>query len=219
MGHDMVRKNGSKLLAANVHDILRQKILTLEFKPGTRLIEDEISETLGVGRTPVREALLRLQGEGFVAREKGWVVDEIDPADAPMLFESRIAIEGYATRLAAKRRPYTLIATLRGLAEKMSNFSGLSRAELNALDREFHRLIVEASGNAFFIEMHERTQYNYWNLRLPILFTREQVEASNAQHLGIIDAIEAQDDQLAEELARAHIATTMTIVQDALSGF
>lgn len=215
----MARKSGSQLLAANVHDTLRQKILTLEIKPGSRLVEDDISESLGVGRTPVREALLRLQGEGFVSRGKGWVVAEIDPSEVPLIFESRLAIEGYATRLAAERRADEVVERLQALADQMDQFSDLSRAELNRLDRRFHELIVEASGNSFFHEMHERTQYNYWNLRLPVLFTREQVEVSNAQHRDLITAIAAQEADRAEALARGHISTTMTIVLDALSGF
>ncbi len=217
-GH-MARKSGSKLLAANVHDVLRQKILSLEIKPGSRLVEDDISETLGVGRTPVREALLRLQGEGFVTRDKGWVVDEIASSEVPMIFESRIAIEGYATRLAATRCSADLVAELGNLADQMENFSELSRAELNRLDRRFHELIVAASGNGFFQEMHERTQYNYWNLRLPILFTREQVETANSQHREIVTALAAGDADRAEALARTHISSTMGIVLDALSGF
>jgi len=215
----MARKSGTKLLAANVHATLRQKIMSLELKPGARLVEDEICETLSVGRTPVREALLRLQGEGLVTRGKGWIVGEIDSAQVPMIFESRIAIEGYATRLAALRRPDELIPQLRDLTSQMENYEGLGRAELNRLDRGFHELIVGAAGNHIFEDMYEHTQYKYWNLRLPILFTREQVDASNLQHKGIVAAIEAQDADRAEALAREHIQTTMTIVLDALSGF
>jgi len=78
---------GIDLINSDVHNRLRAKILTFELKPGTRLVEDELTAALNAGRTPVREALLRLQGEGLVSRERGWIVEgEPDPdATAPAL--------------------------------------------------------------------------------------------------------------------------------------
>lgn len=215
----MSKRTGGDLLAADVHKTLRNKILTLEIKPRTRLVEEEISANLNVGRTPVREALLRLQGEGLVSRDRGWIVEEGDPADVPMIFESRLAIESFATRLAAERIDAAGLAGLRELIARMDDLDGITRIDLNRLNREFHEAIVRASKNSFFIEMHERTQYNYWNLRLPVLFTRAQAVESNDQHKGIVDALEARDGDLAEARARQHIEATFHIVRDALSGF
>jgi len=215
----MIKRTGGDLLAADVYKTLRTKILTLEIKPRTRLVEDEISATLNVGRTPVREALLRLQGEGLVSRDRGWIVEEGDPADVPLIFESRLAIESYATRLAADRIDADGIAGLRDLVARMDELDSITRVELNRLNREFHESIVRASKNPFFMEMYERTQYNYWNLRLPILFTRDQAMESNVQHKDIIDALEQRDGDLAEARSRQHIEATFRIVRDALSGF
>lgn len=213
------KRTGGDLLAADVHKTLRTKILSLEIKPRTRLVEDEISASLNVGRTPVREALLRLQGEGLVSRSRGWVVEEGDPADVQSIFESRMAIEGFGTRLAAGRVQPEGLAHLRSLVEQMENLDGISRVQLNQLNREFHETIVRQSQNAFFFEMHERTQFNYWNLRLPVLFTRDQVEGANRQHRDILAALEAHDEDEAEKQARLHITTTYDIVRDALAGF
>ncbi len=215
----MSKRTGGDLLAADVHKTLRTKILTLEIKPRTRLVEDEISATLNVGRTPVREALLRLQGEGLVSRDRGWVVEEGDPANVHLIFESRLAIESFATRLAAGRIEPQGIAALHDLIARMDDLDAITRLELNRLNREFHEAIVRASQNPFFIEMHERTQYNYWNLRLPVLFTRAQAEESNAQHKAIVEALEQRDGDLAEARARHHIEATFKIVREALSGF
>jgi len=215
----MIKRTGGDLLAADVYKTLRTKILTLEIKPRTRLVEDEISATLNVGRTPVREALLRLQGEGLVSRDRGWIVEEGDPADVPLIFESRLAIESYATRLAADRIDADGIGGLRDLVARMDELDSITRVELNRLNREFHESIVRASKNPFFMEMYERTQYNYWNLRLPILFTRDQAMESNVQHKDIIDALEQRDGDLAEARSRQHIEATFRIVRDALSGF
>lgn len=215
----MVRRAGNELLAANVYKTLRTKILTLEIKPRTRLVEEEISAEMQVGRTPVREALLRLQGEGLVSRKRGWMVEEGDPANVPWIFESRSAIEGFATRVAALRVTDDELAVLGNLAAQMDDLSNLSRQELNSLNHRFHQAIVRASGNPFFIEMFERTQYNYWNLRLPVLFTREQAERWNEQHKDILGALSRHDKDQAEKLARQHVEETFQIVQGALSGF
>ena len=212
------KRVGTDLLAADVHARLRTRILTFEIKPGTRLVEDEISSAMNVGRTPVREALLRLQGEGLVSRERGWVVESTDAACIDRVFESRVAIEGYATRVAALRAGSADIRELRTLVEEMDGFETMNRARLNQLNRTFHERIVGLSGNPFFVEMHERTQFHYWNMRLPVLFTREQAEVANRQHKLILGALEAHDPAAADRHAREHVAATHRIVRDALDG-
>jgi DNA-binding GntR family transcriptional regulator len=210
-----MKRAGSDLIASDVYDRLRTRILTLEFKPGTRLVEDELTATFEVGRTPVREALLRLQGEGLVSRERGWVVEATDPANFRSIFEARIAIEGYASRLAAER---ITEETLRQLAQLMQEMEiERPRSEINRLNRAFHVEIVKASGNSLFVEMHQRTQFQYWNLRLPVVFLKEQLAASTEQHRALFEALASHDGRRAEEATRAHIEATMRIVAEALA--
>jgi DNA-binding GntR family transcriptional regulator len=215
-----VKRTGTALLAGDVHHALRTKIVSLEYKPGTRLVEDDISREIGVGRTPVREALLRLEGEGLVSRQRrGWIIEATDPANARFIFEARIGVESYATRVAAERGNAKSIRRLGELVVKMDQLDSISRTELNRLDRSFHETIVAMSGNPLFVEMHERTQFHYWNLRLPVLFNKEQTLRSNEQHKGILAALETKDGDKAERLAREHIETTFAIVRQALDGF
>lgn len=214
------KRTGTALLAADVHRLLRAKIITLEIKPGTRLVEDDISREIGVGRTPVREALLRLEGEGLVSRQRrGWIIEATDPANARFIFEARISVESYATRVAAERGNAKMIKRLHDLVAKMDDLDTISRAELNRFDRTFHETIVAMAGNPIFVEMHERTQFHYWNLRLPVFFNKEQTLRANEQHKAILSALEASDADRAERLAREHIETTYTIVSQALDGF
>ncbi|WP_188262831.1 GntR family transcriptional regulator [Azospirillum tabaci] len=215
----MSKRNGTDFLAADVHARLRAKILTFEIKPGTRLVEDEISTSMNVGRTPVREALLRLQGEGLVSREKGWVVESTDPSNMDAIFESRIAIEGYATRLAATRVTDADITELAALVDEMARFEQMNRAQLNQLNRAFHRRIIEMAGNPFFLDMHEKTLFYYWNMRLPVIFTKDQTQDANDQHKVILSALADHRADAAEEAAREHVRTTYRIVKDALEGF
>lgn len=209
------KRSGGDLIASTVHDRLRNQILTLELKPGTRLVEDELTETLQVGRTPVREALLRLQGEGLVSRDRGWIVEATDPANFRSIFEARIAIEGYAARLAAQRITDTALQRMARLMEDMER-PDQPRAEISRLNRTFHVEIVAASQNSLFAEMHERTQFQYWNLRLPVVFLKEQLATSAEEHRRIFAALAARDAAAAEAATRDHIGTTMGIVAEAL---
>ena len=209
------KRTGTDLIASDVYDRLRIKILTLEFKPGSRLVEDELTGTFNAGRTPVREALLRLQGEGLVSRNRGWIVEATDPASFRSIFEARIAIEGYAARLAAQRITPEVLRHLEALLAEMET-PGKPRSEINRLNRGFHVEIVRASANPLFIELHERTQYQYWNLRLPVVFLKEQLADSTDQHRTIFKALKARDGELAERRAREHIEATMRIVAQTL---
>lgn len=214
------KRTGTALLAIDVHRLLRSKIISFEVRPGTRLVEDDISREIGVGRTPVREALLRLEGEGLVSRQRrGWIIEATDPANARFIFEARIAVESFATHVAVERRSAKAVKRLQDLVARMDGLDGISRAELNRLDRTFHETIVAMSGNPLFVEMHERTQFHYWNLRLPVFFNREQTLRANQQHKDILAAIVDGDGERAERLAREHIEATYTIVSQALDGF
>lgn len=214
------KRTGTALLAGDVHRLLRTKIISLEFKPGSRVVEEDICRETGVGRTPVREALLRLEGEGLVSRQRrGWIIEATDPANARFIFEARICVEAFATRVAAERSDPATLKRLHELVDRMDDLDNISRSELNRLDRTFHETIVAMSGNPLFQEMHERTQFHYWNLRLPVFFNREQTHRSNEQHRQILASLEAGDRDRAERLAREHIETTYSIVSQALDGF
>jgi len=212
-----VKRTGTELIASDVHHTLRDKILTLEFKPGMRLVEDELTDLLKAGRTPVREALLRLQGEGLVSRKRGWVVEAPDAANFRSIFEARIAVEGYAARVAAQRVTKEALARIEGVMIQMEA-TEKPRSEINRLNRQFYVEIVAASQNVLFAEMHQRTQFQYWNLRLPVVFLKEQLAKSTEQHRQIFKALKAKDSDRAERAAREHIETTMHIVAEALEG-
>jgi DNA-binding GntR family transcriptional regulator len=210
------KRTGTDLIADEVFDKLRSRIITLEIKPGDRLVEDEICALLQAGRTPVREALLRLEGEGLVHRQRGWVVHSSDPAHFREIFETRIALEGYATRLAAERATAEDLAELEGYVTDMDSGERIARSEMNRLNQLFHRRIVELSGNEFFVAMHERTQFRHWNLRLPVTFMQDQLARTAAQHHEILAALKARDGDRAERAAREHIEATLRIVADSL---
>lgn len=205
-----------EFIASDVRNRLRSMILGAELKPGQRLVEDDLCERLGVGRTPVREALLLLQGEGFLSRERGWVVETIDRSQVRVIFESRAAIEASTARLAARHAEQGELDTLSRLIDAMEPAETLTRGELNSLNTQFHKQIVVASKNALLGQFHERTQFHYWMLRVPILFSEVEVRETNLQHRRIFDALVARDEDEADRAARYHVESTMAIVEPAI---
>lgn len=209
-------KAPSNLITGEVRTKIRGMILASELKPGQRLIEDDLIQLLGVGRTPVREALLILQGEGFIARNRGWEVQGVEHLQVHAIFESRAAIEAETARLAARKITAEACDALAALIEQMEPNSHLPRLALNRLNSEFHDLIVKAADNVVLAQFHERIQFYYWALRVPVMFSDEQLRATNVQHRELLDALRAHDEARAAEIARHHVVTTMDIVEPAL---
>ncbi|MDO5898036.1 GntR family transcriptional regulator [Agrobacterium sp. Azo12] len=205
-----------EFLASDVRNRLRSMILGAELKPGQRLVEDDLCERLNVGRTPVREALLLLQGEGFLSRERGWVVETIDRSQLRAIFESRAAIEAATARLAARHADQAELDALARMIEAMEPAETLTRADLNSLNTQFHKLIVTASKNILLAQFHERTQFHYWMLRVPILFSESEVRDTNIQHRKILEALVKRDEEDADRAARLHVEATMAIVEPAI---
>lgn len=214
----MASRKGSagEFIASDVRNRLRSMILGAELKPGQRLVEDDLCERLSVGRTPVREALLLLQGEGLLSRERGWVVETVDRSQVRTIFESRAAIELATARLAARHAEPVELEELARLVEAMEPAETLTRSELNTLNTEFHRIVVKASKNKLLEQFHERTQFHYWMLRVPILFSESEVRETNRQHRSILNALKDRDEDEAERTARSHVEATMAIVEPAI---
>lgn len=211
------RRNGDGTsTAGEVRAKLRSMILAGEFRPGQRLVEEDLCDLLGVGRTPVREGLLLLQGEGYLGRDRGWVVRDVDPSQIRAIFESRAAIEGAAARLAARRIAPAACDALARLVDAMEPGEALTRAELNRLNTEFHHRVVGAAENPFLAGFHERTGFYYWMLRVPVLFGEAEIRRGNEEHRRIVDALRARDEDTAERTAREHVEGTMAIVEPAL---
>jgi DNA-binding GntR family transcriptional regulator len=209
-------KAPSNLITGEVRTKIRSMILDSELKPGQRLIEDDLIQLLNVGRTPVREALLILQGEGLIARNRGWEVQGVDHLQIQAIFESRAAIEAETARLAARKITPEACDALAALIEQMEPGGHRPRLALNRLNTEFHERVAKAAGNVVLAQFHERAQFYYWALRVPVMFSDEQLIATNHEHRELLAALRAHDEDAAERIARAHVETTRAIVEPAL---
>ena len=144
-----------------VYEELRNLILTGKIKPGTRMMEIELAEDMGVSRTPIREAIRKLEKEGLVVIEprKGAYASEVSVKDMEDILEVRANLEGLAAYLAAER---ITEAEKKALEEVKIKFREAvnegNMADMISYDTRFHHMIVEASRNNHLIHMVEQLQ-------------------------------------------------------------
>lgn len=144
-----------------VYEELRSLILTGKIKPGTRMMEIELAEDMGVSRTPIREAIRKLEKEGLVVIEprKGAYASEVSVKDMVDILEVRANLEGLAAYLAAERMTEAEKKALNEVKEKFTAavIDG-NMADMISHDTRFHHMIVESSRNNHLIHMVEQLQ-------------------------------------------------------------
>jgi len=143
-------------LADQAYERLTEALLSGELSPGDRLVQDALALRLGISRTPVREALQRLEREGTIrsAGVRGHVVPELTHEDIAHLYEVREAVEGQAARLVATRAAASVDAIEASL-RRLSADAGTSARDAFQANRLAHRAVVEASGNSFLLEVFD----------------------------------------------------------------
>lgn len=195
----------------SVYDHLRWDIVHGVLRPNEALIETELSERLGVSRTPVRESLQRLAEDGLIVmRRRRWYVYEHTAGEIREIYEVRAAQEGFAARLACQRASAEQLAAIKDAAPI---------ADLEALDARvaandaFHDLINQASGNQRLVALIAKTRLFHFNRRLAGAYTREELAHSSSQHAAIVTAVVARDKDSAERLVREHVLDAASIAE------
>ena len=192
---------------------VRRRIISHEYEPGERIMEDQIAAELEVSRNPVREALQALENEGFVVLEprRGARVATLSRRRARELFEVREALEGMVARLAARHRTESEIAELRDtVTQGLELAAGADLAGLPTLNTRFHALLAAAARNELLAETIERSQHLIvWVYAEGI---RRRAPDSWAEHARLAEAVARGDEQHAELLAREHIAAARAAI-------
>jgi DNA-binding GntR family transcriptional regulator len=195
----------------HVHKALLDKILQAELRPGARLVETQIASLLAVSRTPVREALLRLEREGFVVSEphRGFSVSALDERAAREVFPMVGALQGLAI---AETGPIlaSIVDPLRRSNAQMR--SSATPAQAMAADSEFHRLLVSLCPNARLIALIETLHKQLLRYEHIYMSDVSLIETSFAQHCNIVDAIEQGNVAAAERSVRTNYASGLAIV-------
>ena len=194
---------------------LRNAILNGRLSDGTRLRQTDLATQLGISRTPIREALVRLQDEGLVELLPGVGVRVklLNPDEAVELYDLREVLDGLAARLAARRATPTARVRLERALGRMATC--LERRDANQwfpAHVAFHEEILGASGNARLAALTAVVRLSIRHFHPLLLKTAHRLEDAWREHRGIFDAIVAHDGERAEALARAHIANAKAIV-------
>lgn len=195
---------------------LRQAILRGEIRPNERLIEVDLADRLQISRTPIREVLQRLGTEGLIVRvRRGWRVREHTWDEISEIYETRVALEGYATGLAAIRAGDDELARIRDIhLDPDSAEPRTARDHLVEVNDEFHAAIVEAAHNTRLLELARQSREYFFNYRIARLYSEAEAEASVQGHEEIVQALLARDDARAETAMRRHILQAIDVLRD-----
>lgn len=205
--------------ADRAYDYTKERILDGEYTQGRLIGEGEVSDAVGVSRTPVREAFLRLEAEGMLRLypKRGALVVPISAADVEDVMETRLLIERFAIR-----RVIDLDLNIEDrLAEAIA---AQEQAVADAVafvdaDREFHRVFVSATGNAIILRAHDslRDQQNRMGLAA-LSASSERMERILEQHRAIVAAVRQRDAVEAEALIDRHLDETLRLLRRASLG-
>lgn len=211
-----VKLDTYKPLREIVFESIREAIINGTLKQGERLMETQLAEELGVSRTPVREAIRKLELEGLVVMvpRKGAYVAGISAKDAADILEIRAALEGLAAKLAAERITDEEINELLHDIEKMGEAIEQGDVETAIdFDSKFHSALIGASRNSRLVAMVSNLQEQVQRFRVMLTVTRQDLARDSlSEHKKIVDALSRKDRFLAQSLAKEHVEKVETSI-------
>ncbi|CAO3438940.1 GntR family transcriptional regulator [Azospirillum doebereinerae] len=194
---------------------LRGMIVYGDLAPSARLVEPELSERLGISRTPLREALKLLAAEGLVMLRpnRNAIVAPLDATELTHLFEAEGCIESFAARAAAERMTAADLRRLRGFQDKIEALQGAGALEeYFDINQKIHRLIVSSAKNPALAEAHDRLLGRLARARYFALGAQGRWKESVLEHREILTALEARDGDTAQRLFVHHVGRTGEVV-------
>jgi DNA-binding GntR family transcriptional regulator len=194
-------------LTERIYRQVKQQILGFQLLPGDRFTENEIALSTSASRTPVREALNRLQREGFVevSFRSGWQVRPFDFAQFEQLYDVRIALELAAAELLCEVDPRPDLTGLKQDWQVLPEHRLGSGPTLYEQEERFHAQVVEATGNCEMARIHHEVCERLRLVRRFDLTRQERIDATYEEHAQILQHLEARDIHAAQRLIRAHI--------------
>lgn len=206
------RGNGgsSSSLSLAAYEMVRRAIQEGQYAPGDRIFEDEIAKTIGASRTPVRDALHRLEAEGFLTHEahRGMTIARLDHQMIMELYAMWNVLEGAAAALAARNAADAEIELLEEFLERDVTESKTPErmAEHN---RRFHQAIYRSGHNRYLMKTISTLSDSLNFLSRTTFTNAARLEATRQEHRAIVAAIRARDPEAAEKAASAHIRAAL----------
>lgn len=197
-----------KSLAEHIVEDLEKKIVDGTLQPGQRIIEEALCKTLGVSRSPVREAFQILESRGFVVREprKGISVARSTQREAEDIYRIRASLDGLATSLAAEKQTPELLKKLKKMHEQMIRAAEKDNvAAYQQLNEKFHECVINACDNQRLIQLIRNFDKQTIRYRMTVSSGPGWMRNSTKIHAAIIDSFEAGDAAAAERIRRNSI--------------
>ena len=194
-------------LADEVYDELIDAIMRREIGPQDSLVQEKLAAEMQISRTPVREALMRLEQEGVlqVSSRGSFRLYQLGDDEVKELYQARAAVEGQGARILAVRQDPADCVALRALIEREENLEDQSARGYFEANRNIHRAFVERADNRFLLEMFDMI----WGKAMvfPLFASIENVDLSESlgDHMELVDVIESGDKTQALEVFTQHI--------------
>ncbi|SMX43234.1 GntR family transcriptional regulator [Actibacterium lipolyticum] len=176
------------------------------YKPGDRLVESELAERFGVSRTPIREALQRLETQSLLSRDgRSLIVASLNHNQLAELYVVRGELEGLAARLAARHATEEEVRVLRDMVQEDKALIGDPKA-MSRANRRFHKQVHLASHNRYLVQQLDLVHRSMALMATTSLAAEGRGEKALEEHAAIVDAIAAGDGDAAYEALRSHIS-------------
>jgi DNA-binding GntR family transcriptional regulator len=194
-------------LSEKAYQLIKHKIITLELRPSTVIDEQSLMDELELGRTPIREALQRLDSENLVnvVPRRGTFVTDVSLTDLQKIFELRIVLEGFCARLAARRITLSQIDQMKSILEDLDKVESGDYRRLISIDDRFHAMLYQAADNEFLSDVLSRLYDLSLRLWYLVLNHLDDVQESIEQHRAVAHALQSGDGERAEELIKQHV--------------
>lgn len=214
-----IKLDSYKPLRELVFESIREAIIEGQLPPGERLMEIQLAEEMGVSRTPVREAIRKLELEGLVVMipRKGAYVSGLSMKDISDVFEIRSALEGLAAELASERITDEELENMERHLVRIAE--GIEKGDITSvveIDTDFHSMLYAASRNQRLGQIINNLREQIQRFRQTSLSYPGRMRVALEEHRRIIEAISARDPEMARKLAAEHIENAENSLMEAI---
>jgi DNA-binding GntR family transcriptional regulator len=203
--------------AERVYAHVKSAVLDRRYEGGTLLTEGDLAEAVGVSRTPVREALLRLEAEGLLKLypKKGALVLPVSAQEIADVVETRLLVEQHAVRKLVGAVPAALIVRLEeSLAEQREHAASGDLGAFAVADRGFHAEIVRAAGNRMLAQIYDQLRDRQLRMGVAMMHAEPSRAAKSiTEHAEILEALRSGDARAADDVVGRHVSRVGTLVR------
>jgi DNA-binding GntR family transcriptional regulator len=206
------RKKQTGSLTIVAYETLKDEILSNRLRPGDPLPIDSYIRKLGLSRTPLREAVLRLEREGLVEirPRMGTFVSHLNLQEIKETYQVRSSLEGLAARLSAARINLERVTEVEQQLKQFKLDGTEDYTQISEAGQQLHSLIIESCGNQMLISLIQSLQDRFRRFRTLSLDIPEKIITSHREHLQILQALKDKNAELAERLVREHFDQAAT---------